>query len=164
MFPRLHPAVELKGTHVGLGVFTRQAFRRCQIIGDICGKILKSETYDSPYCMELGPGRALEPMGVFRFLNHSCEPNCELFYYEPAPGDDDRDRELPDRLWVKSLRSITIGEELTIDYGWPAQRAIPCLCGAANCRGWIVAADELPLIASAQRALGDLPARFQSAI
>jgi hypothetical protein len=162
MFPRRHPAVELKGTHVGLGVFTRQAFRRCQIVGDICGKVVESETYDSPYCMEFGPGRALEPMGVFRFLNHSCDPNCELFYYEPATGDDYR--ELPDRLWLKSLRCITIGEELTIDYGWPAKRAIPCLCRAANCRGWIVAADELPLIASAPRAPSDLPDPFQFAI
>jgi hypothetical protein len=151
MFPRRHPAVELKGTHVGLGVFTRQAFRRCQIIGDICGKIVESATYASPFCMELGPGRALEPIGVFRFLNHSCDPNCEIYYYEPVTGDGNRDRELPDRLWLKSLRSIAVGEELTIDYAWPAERAIRCLCGAANCRGWIVVIEELPLIANAQR-------------
>jgi hypothetical protein len=140
MLPRRYPAVELRDTHVGLGVFTRQAFRRREIICDICGKIVVSATYDSPFCMELGPGRALEPIGPFRFLNHSCDPNCELFYHEDAGSQDGR--ELADRLWLKSLRPIAIGEELTIDYAWPAERAIPCLCGAVNCRGWIVASEE----------------------
>jgi hypothetical protein len=161
MFPRRHPAVELRRTHVGLGVFTRQAFRRRQIIGDICGKVVTSATYDSPFCMELGPGRALEPIGVFRFLNHSCDPNCELFYYDVATGDGDR--ELPDRVWLESLRSIAIGEELTIDYAWPAQRAIPCLCGAANCRGWIVASEELTLISTAPKAPSGLADTLQIA-
>ena len=142
MLPRRYPAVELRDTHVGLGVFTRQAFRRREIIGDICGKIVESATYDSPFCMELGLGRALEPIGVFRFLNHSCDPNCELFFYVPAARGNGRQREPADRLWLKSLRQIAIGEELTIDYAWPAERAIPCLCGAANCRGWIVASEE----------------------
>jgi hypothetical protein len=160
MFPRRHAAVELKDTHVGLGVFTRQAFRRQQIIGDICGHIMASATYDSPFCMEFGPDCALEPIGAFRFLNHSCDPNCEIFYYEAARGDD---RELPDRLWLGSLRSIAIGEELTIDYAWPAQRAIPCLCGAANCRGWIVASEELTLISSAPKAPSGLADPLQTA-
>jgi hypothetical protein len=144
MLPRRYPSVELRNTHVGLGVFTRQSFRRCQIIGDVCGQIVNNSIYDSPFCMELGPDRALEPVGVFRYLNHSCDPNCELFYYEPSIGEDDR--EPPDRLWLASLRPIAIGEELTIDYAWPAERAIPCLCGAANCRGWIVAAEERALL------------------
>jgi hypothetical protein len=142
MLPRRFPAVELRDTLVGLGVFTRQRFRRYEIVGDVCGSIIYDAGYDSPYCMELGPGRVLEPQGVFRFINHSCEPNCEIFYYRvEQPGD-----EPPDRLWLKALRPIQPGEELTIDYAWPAQRAIPCLCGAANCRGWIVALEEVTLV------------------
>jgi hypothetical protein len=144
MLPRCFPAVELRDTAVGLGVFTRQRFHRHQIIGDVCGVICCNEHYDSAYCMEMGPGRALEPEGVFRYLNHSCEPNCELFYYRP----DATHTEPPDRLWVKALRPIQPGDELTIDYAWPAERAIRCLCGAATCRGWIVARDELMLIGS----------------
>jgi hypothetical protein len=163
MFPRRHPAVELRDTHVGLGVFARQSFRRYQIVGDICGTVVHNETYDSHYCMEIGPDRALEPIGVFRFLNHSCDPNCELFYFEPGPDNDDRGRALPDRLWLKSLRHIAIGDELTIDYAWPAERAIPCLCGAANCRGWIVASEDLALIASAPVVRSDSPDTFQIA-
>jgi hypothetical protein len=47
------------------------------------------------------------------------------------------------RVAVETLRSIVAGEELTIDYGWPAEQAIPCGCGAEDCRGWVVAEEEL---------------------
>jgi uncharacterized protein len=142
MLPRRFPAVELRDTNLGLGVFTRQRFRRGQIVGDVCGTAFFDAAYDSAYCMEMGPDRVFEPAGVFRYLNHSCDPNCEIFYYEPTT-DERGHVELPDRLWLRALRPIAAGDELTIDYAWPAARAIPCRCGAANCRGWIVAADEL---------------------
>ena len=32
-----------------------------------------------------------------------------------------------------------MGEELTIDYGWEAEVAIPCACNSSRCRGWVVA-------------------------
>jgi hypothetical protein len=140
MFPRFFPSVEIRSTRVGRGVFARQRFRRGQIVGDVCGQVFCDHNYGSPFCMELGQGRVLEPLGVFRFLNHSCEPNCELFYQPSDQGDP------PDRLWLKALCSIAPGDELTIDYAWPAERAIPCLCGSANCRGWIVAEEEMPLL------------------
>ncbi len=41
---------------------------------------------------------------------------------------------------------VHAGEELTIDYGWPAEVAIPCLCGSRHCRGWIVDPDEVELL------------------
>jgi hypothetical protein len=143
MLQRRFPAVDVRESRLGKGVFTLQPFRKYEIIGDVCGAIITGAEYDSAYCMELGRGRTLEPSGPFRFLNHSCDPNCELFYQEPTDG-----REEPaDRLWLKALRTIQAGEELTIDYAWPAERAIQCLCGAANCRRWIVAAEEVDLIA-----------------
>jgi hypothetical protein len=147
MFPRQPAAVELRDTPVGRGVFARQTFRRGQIVGDVCGQILTDRAYGSPYCMELAAGRVLEPAGALRFLNHSCEPNCELLYLDPTRrSPHDGESEPPDRLWLRALRRIGAGEELLIDYAWPAERAIPCLCGSLNCRGWIVAADELELI------------------
>ena len=48
--------------------------------------------------------------------------------------DDDADAEI----WVESVHDILPGEELTIDYAWPADRAVKCLCGKPRCRGWIV--------------------------
>ncbi|MDR0392282.1 MAG: hypothetical protein LBH59_10280, partial [Planctomycetaceae bacterium] len=48
--------------------------------------------------------------------------------------DDDVDSEI----WVETLRDILPGEQLTIDYAWPAEKAIKCQCGCKKCRGWIV--------------------------
>ncbi|MDR1924030.1 MAG: hypothetical protein LBQ66_06620 [Planctomycetaceae bacterium] len=61
--------------------------------------------------------------------------------YEPE-FDDDVDAEI----WVETLRDILPGEQLTIDYAWPADKAAKCQCGSPKCRGWIVAADEIDLL------------------
>ena len=51
-------------------------------------------------------------------------------------------------IWIEAIAEINPGDQLTIDYGWPADSAIPCRCGAINCRGWIVAEEELELMYS----------------
>ncbi len=56
--------------------------------------------------------------------------------------EDDEDAEI----WVEAIRDILPGEELTIDYSWPADRAMRCLCGSPNCRGWVVDPAELHLV------------------
>ena len=68
-----------------------------------------------------------------RFINHSCDPNCE------AVMEDDR-------IFIFALRKIDPGEELTYDYqlergdesaeSWTT--LYPCRCGAANCRGTLI--------------------------
>lgn len=137
-------AVSVQPGSVGLGVVSNRPFRARQIVGQVHGEIIADAAYGSSYCMELGDGRAIEPALPFRCLNHSCDPNCELFYFEPdAPG------QFADRLYVQALRPIRPGEELTIDYAWPADAAVPCLCGTPSCRGWIVCPDELSAVAPA---------------
>lgn len=115
-------------------MFARRRLWANEVVGEIRGQIVELVGYGSEYCIDLGDGRVLEPDSPFRFVNHSCEPNCEYFYYE---GED------PDRLFLHALVTIERGAELTIDYGWPADVAIRCLCGKATCRGWIVHPDEL---------------------
>ncbi|MDB4951866.1 MAG: nuclear protein [Gemmatimonadetes bacterium] len=69
-----------------------------------------------------------------RWINHSCDPNCD------AVVDDGR-------VWIESVRDIAPGEELTYDYNFvlderhtpAAKRRYPCICGAAKCRGTILA-------------------------
>lgn len=69
-----------------------------------------------------------------RFLNHSCDPNCDVVIEEG-------------RLWIETIRAITPGEELVYDYAYTlderhtpaAKRRYPCHCGAARCRGTILA-------------------------
>ncbi len=62
---------------------------------------------------------------------------------EPPYNDDENGVEI----WVETTRDILPGEELTIDYSWPADRAMKCLCGAKACRGWIVDPEELEELA-----------------
>jgi hypothetical protein len=133
-------AVRVSRTPLGRGVFARRRFRPQQVIGVIRGQVIADPDYSSDYCIDLGEGRGLEPIAPFRYLNHSCEPNCELFSWKT---DDSPPH---DRLCLQALTPIESGEELTIDYGWPADAAIPCVCDAAGCRGWIVSLAELPLL------------------
>jgi hypothetical protein len=63
------------------------------------------------------------------------------FIREVEPGEIEEER-----LWMQTIRPINAGEELLIDYCWPADAAIPCRCGALGCRGWIVDPAERHLI------------------
>lgn len=72
-----------------------------------------------------------------RWINHSCEPNCE--------AEDDEGR-----IFIKALRNIHAGEELFFDYGLiidgPLTKKLlaeyPCWCGSKNCRGTLLAARQ----------------------
>ena len=67
-----------------------------------------------------------------RWINHSCNPNCE------ADGDD--------RIYVGAIRDIRPGEELTYDYNLvleerhtpAAKREHACHCGSPRCRGTLL--------------------------
>jgi uncharacterized protein len=69
-----------------------------------------------------------------RFINHSCDPNCDAVIEDG-------------RIWIESIRDIAPGEELAYDYGMilperhtpAAKRRYPCHCGAARCRGTMLA-------------------------
>lgn len=131
--------VRVASTHIGKGVFAKRRLSANLVVGEIQGHVLEKHPEDAEYCMELGSGRILEPVAPFRYLNHSCDPNCEIFYWDDDPSQEDR-------LWLQTIHPIDVGEELLIDYCWPADAAIVCQCNAANCRGWVVDPDELHLV------------------
>ena len=68
-----------------------------------------------------------------RFINHSCEPNCEAV-------QEGR------RIFVVALQTIEPDEELTYDYRYVVEgpidatlrRLYACRCGTPSCRGTIV--------------------------
>jgi uncharacterized protein len=132
-----HPGISIRKTPVGKGVFAKRLYRKSQVIGQMTGTIITDDNYDPDYVVDLGKVGVLEPAAPFRFLNHCCEPNAALIEYEPERG------QLP-TMWVETLKTIREGEQVTIDYGWPENSAIRCLCGARKCRGWVVAESELP--------------------
>ena len=135
-------------TDHGRGLFAAREFQRGEQVGWMEGQIITDESYSSDYCVDLGNGIGLEPQAPFRFLNHSCEPNCELYIVDT---DDYGTPLAAPRVTVDTIRSISPGEELAIDYGWPADQAIPCGCGADECRGWVVAEQELHMLPKKSR-------------
>jgi SET domain-containing protein len=65
-----------------------------------------------------------------RFINHSCDPNCESVISKR-------------RVFIEAIRDIATGEELGYDYQIGRERGDPlnvdeiyaCRCGAVKCRG-----------------------------
>ncbi len=136
-------------TRVGKGVFAGRTYPDCSVLGEITGEVIDDASYGSDYCFDIGDGLLLEPIAPFRFVNHSCEPNCEFNYLECSDLPDEEPRK---RVYLFALRNIKQGEELTIDYNWAAASAIPCRCQAPSCRGWVVSQDLLEELVEFQRA------------
>ena len=139
----LPAGIEVKDCGYGRGVFVTQSFESEAVIGQVAGVIISDLDHSSENCMDLGKHGVLEPAPPFQFLNHSCHPNCELVW--EAPKNKKTGRRQP-MIFVQSIRPIAPGEQLTLDYAWPAVDAIPCQCRSSRCRGWVVAEDELHLV------------------
>jgi SET domain-containing protein len=75
-----------------------------------------------------------------RFINHSCEPNCEAIIERG-------------HIYIYAKRPIAAGEELLYDYQyeWDSEYTkedllfYQCRCGSASCRGTIVKAPKAKL-------------------
>jgi hypothetical protein len=137
---RASRAVRIGATPYGKGVFAKRRFKRREVIGEIQGAVIDDPNYGSNYCMDFDGRRVLEPSGFFRYVNHSCEPNCELV--SDIAWDEDA-CVATHRMYLTALADIPSGEQLTIDYAWPAAYAIRCQCSSPTCRGWIVDPNEL---------------------
>lgn len=133
--------VRVGKSHLGRGVYARRLLRKGQVVGEIRGKVIDDPHHSTAYGIDLGGTRQLEPIAPFRFLNHSCEPNCEIIFWEDENGEHS-----DGQLWLRTLSTLRLGDELVIDYGWPADAAIECGCGAGSCRGWVVSLEELPKV------------------
>lgn len=134
----------------GLGLYARRWYRTDMVIGEIEGQVVSDPEYGSNYCFDLEDGSVLEPAAPYRYLNHSCESNCEFRVFELSENAREAPRR---RLMLLALEDIRPGDELTIDYNWPIDGAIPCKCGTESCRGWIVAEGELEAVLAQQAAL-----------
>ncbi|MCP4191164.1 MAG: SET domain-containing protein [Planctomycetaceae bacterium] len=134
-------SVRIGDTPVGKGVFSKRGYPANAVLGEITGDVVTNCSSGSRYSFEIDDRTQLDPHAPFRFLNHSCEPNCEFDWFEDEGMDGD-----VAPVYLIALRDIRANEELTIDYNWPAIHAIRCHCTAASCRGWIVSLDELDLL------------------
>ena len=136
-----HNWVRVGKVPFGKGVFARKDIPKGTIVGLVEGRVINDPNYATSYCIDLGGNMSLEPRAPFRFLNHCCTPNSclciqEINYEDGTPA--------PAEVSIEVLSDIPKGAELTIDYRWAAHGAIKCLCGSPQCRGWVVAEEELP--------------------
>jgi SET domain-containing protein len=129
----------------GRGVFATQTIRKGTRIIEYRGERITSREAErrpdsdprNPYhtfLFELEDGRVIDA-GVrgnaARWINHSCNPNCEPFEDEEG------------RVHIEAKRTIRRGEELAYDYkltvdgkvGARTRRHYACRCGSPNCRG-----------------------------
>ena len=74
-----------------------------------------------------------------RFINHSCEPNCEV--------------EITDnQIWISSIKKVKKDDELTYNYGYPFDSDFDdhvCKCGSKKCVGYILSYDDWPKLKKA---------------
>ncbi len=109
------------------------------------------EEAEHTYLLTLDEARVIDANvggNAARFINHSCDPNCEPIAFG-------------DHMWIVAVRDIRPGEELAYDYAieldephTPARkRRFPCACKATRCRGSILKPKRQPLHARVRRAI-----------
>lgn len=129
----------------GQGLFARRALPRGQTLGFYAGRRLGPRAVARrdwnrrlTYVFGLSDGSVIDASeggNALRHLNHSCAPNCAAYEVTDADGRL--------QIAIETRRRIRAGEELFIDYaldaGADAAAEFPCACGAARCRGTMVA-------------------------
>lgn len=135
-----------KSTVHGKGLFAKSTIPKGTRIIEYAGKrVLKNEIptdlfnglTSTAYIMNLNETIAIDAErngNDARFINHSCLPNCIVYFFNEVP-------------YIYALREIIAGEELSFDYKMGFAEAeqplslelkktfLPCCCGAVNCRG-----------------------------
>ncbi len=114
-----------------VGVYTSTPIRKGTRIIEYDGPRISAEEADRryvdverTYLYGLDDGKTIiDGEGVAAYLNHSCDPNCEV-------------DEIKGRVWIFALRNIAAGEELLWDYNlYDDDDPAPCHCGSPKCRG-----------------------------
>jgi SET domain-containing protein len=144
------PFVLRKSPIAGYGAFAVRRIRKGQRIIEYVGEIISQEESDRRYpdngrdnhhtfLFEIDEHRVIDASyngNAARFINHSCDPNCEAIDEEG-------------RIFIFARRNIQPGKELAYDYSYAPEKGddaeaaaqYPCYCGAKRCRGTIM---ELP--------------------
>ena len=135
------------GIH-GKGVFALQDIAEGETIMEYVGEVISWEQAqarhphnpDDPnhtFYFHIDDTRVIDGLyggNSSRWINHSCDGNCE------ASEDEGR-------IFIIARRNIAAGEELTYDYGLiiderytkKLKAQYPCWCGTKKCRGTLLA-------------------------
>jgi SET domain-containing protein len=142
--------VRRSGVH-GKGVFAltdiAQGDRIIEYVGEVITwkEALRRHPHDPAqpnhtFYFHLDDGHVIDALyggNASRWINHSCEPNCEA---------DEEDG----HIYIKALRDIHPGEELNYDYGLVIDAPLtaklkaeyPCWCGSPHCRGTLLSSSQ----------------------
>ena len=122
------------------GCYTTIPVRKGARVAEYTGPRMSKDEADaaneeSPitYLFGLGDGSVvIDGHCMAMFINHSCDPNCET-------------EEIKGRVWIKAIRKIEAGEEITYDYCLydGGEDDATCNCGAEKCRGTMYSAKEV---------------------
>jgi SET domain-containing protein len=147
---------ELRASPIqGTGAFATRRLRRGERLIEYIGEHISDAEADRRYdddaanrphtiLFTVGPDDIIDAAvggNEARFINHSCNPNCEAV-------DDDG------RIFIEALRDIRVGEELVYDYRlersgrWRNEylERYACRCGSPNCRGVLLIKPKRPRI------------------
>jgi SET domain-containing protein len=136
--------VRKSGVH-GQGVYAVQSISKGTRIIEYKGERVPWEAApddDDPHTFNFGleNGQVINPEvggNDARWINHSCDPNCE------AVEEDDR-------IFIYAIRDIQPDEELLYDYQLEidepitetSKKKFACHCGASDCRGTMLGLKE----------------------
>lgn len=136
------PPFEVSHSHIhGLGAFATRRIPKGTRIIEYEGERITAKEGDARYenappdsiiLLFVVDKRTVIDAGVggndARFINHSCDPNCEP---EIERG----------HIYIDAIKDISAGEELTYDYnltregdGTDVDEEYACHCGSTNCR------------------------------
>lgn len=81
-----------------------------------------------------------------RFINHSCDPNCETQKWT-VRGET--------KIGIFACRDIPAGTELTFDYQLDSlgNERKQCLCGSKNCSGFLGLKSKMPVVSAKQQSV-----------
>ncbi|KAH0652370.1 hypothetical protein KY289_030048 [Solanum tuberosum] len=125
----------------GWGLLADENIKAGQFIMEYCGEVLSSEAakkrclaYEAhkvkdAYIISVNANYFIDATkkgSLARFINHSCQPNCETRKWIVL-GET--------RVGIFAKRDISVGMELSYNYNfeWYGGAPVRCLCGAANC-------------------------------
>lgn len=138
-----------RSTIQGLGAFAKKRIRKGTRVIEYTGERISHAEADQRYddtsmkrhttYLFVVNGRTVVDATVegneARFINHSCDPNCESL----VDGS---------RIYIEAIRTIQPGDELAYDYRFEPtgdpddEKRYRCRCGAATCRGTILLPDK----------------------
>jgi uncharacterized protein len=147
--PAVQPFEIRRSSIQGRGGFATRPIRKGARIAEYLGERISHEEGDTRYVdadmkrhhtfLFVVNSKILVDAGVggndARFINHSCDPNCEVVIEQK-------------RIFIEAIRSIKPGDELFYDYSYDRDDAegddsrYPCYCGSEKCRGTILAAPK----------------------